>query len=394
MRLKAFILTAFLAFAIIMSGYSQTVVTEDSIDTQLVEYDAMGGLHAASAEGYTTLFTNPAGLSEAEPQFSVSELTIGATGKIFDIAGIVIDVVGGAEVEKLLTSSSVSDLLSGLYTSVNIGGPLSFGYVGNGLGFNITNSQDVILENAGALNVNMTVSETVLLQGGYGVRFMLPPNQLSELEMGLLLRSFIVGQLQMEKNLLELVSLLQNLDFSILTSQSFSVLNGIGVDLGLRYEYDDFFAFGITIQDVYTPTVRSYYTSLDEFLGGSEVTATQGGIVPLNLSAGVQLRPEISFLQHYISDIRFLLDYRDILDFVFQNASARHWVLHLSFGMELTFLEILSLRGGFAEGLFAAGMGIDLTVFQLQAAMFGSELSTDPGLRPAYNFALAFEFRI
>ncbi len=56
-------------------------------------------------------------------------------------------------------------------------------------------------------------------------------------------------------------------------------------------------------------------------------------------------------------------------------------------------MEILDLRLGLAQGLFEGGIGIDLHYFILNAAMFGTERSTEPGLSPVYNLQLGFEFR-
>ena len=68
-------------------------------------------------------------------------------------------------------------------------------------------------------------------------------------------------------------------------------------------------------------------------------------------------------------------------------------MLHAGLGFELVLLEILFVRGGFFHGLFSAGLGLDLTVFNINVSMFGRELSTEPGLRPVYNLILSLEFR-
>jgi hypothetical protein len=61
--------------------------------------------------------------------------------------------------------------------------------------------------------------------------------------------------------------------------------------------------------------------------------------------------------------------------------------------VEVVMLQILALRAGFNEGYFSAGLGLNLTFFSLNLTMFGSELSTEPGLRPVYNLLLGLEFR-
>ena len=80
------------------------------------------------------------------------------------------------------------------------------------------------------------------------------------------------------------------------------------------------------------------------------------------------------------------------MDFVTHPATATNPVLHIGVGLELTLLEILSLRGGFYDGYFSAGLGINMSFMKLNAAMFGRELSSEPGVNPAYNLAVGLEF--
>jgi hypothetical protein len=87
-----------------------------------------------------------------------------------------------------------------------------------------------------------------------------------------------------------------------------------------------------------------------------------------------------------------MLDYTDILDFWLYPKLATNPVLHVGIGTEVTMMQILDVRLGFAQGLPSAGLGLDLHVFTLNAAMFGTERSTEPGLSPVYNLQLGFEF--
>jgi hypothetical protein len=88
-----------------------------------------------------------------------------------------------------------------------------------------------------------------------------------------------------------------------------------------------------------------------------------------------------------------MLDYDDIFDFLLHPNSSRHPILHIGAGIEVELLEILSIRMGMYEGLFTAGVGLDLKIFTLNAAMFGTELSSEPGMRPVYNILIGLEFR-
>jgi hypothetical protein len=95
----------------------------------------------------------------------------------------------------------------------------------------------------------------------------------------------------------------------------------------------------------------------------------------------------------FISEVNFYLSYEDMLDFWLYPRLATNPVLHIALGAEVTMLRILDVRLGMAQGLPAAGLGIDLNWFTMNASMFGTERSTEPGMSPVYNLQLGFEFR-
>jgi hypothetical protein len=92
--------------------------------------------------------------------------------------------------------------------------------------------------------------------------------------------------------------------------------------------------------------------------------------------------------------LKFFVDYSDILDFLTHPDTSRNPFLHIGAGAELTLLEILALRGGFYDGYFSAGFGLDLTFVRIDLSLFGRELSAEPGMRPVYNVMLGVLFRI
>lgn len=58
----------------------------------------------------------------------------------------------------------------------------------------------------------------------------------------------------------------------------------------------------------------------------------------------------------------------------------------------MTLHDIFHIRGGWNQGTFAAGFGMDLTLFSLDIAMFGSELGRDLGDRTEYNLMIGLNF--
>jgi hypothetical protein len=165
------------------------------------------------------------------------------------------------------------------------------------------------------------------------------------------------------------------------------------LDLGIRYSLWDVITIGIVGRNLPTFTMRNSYGSLNSFISGG-VPTSEYGYVPMDLSAGLMFSPGLGFLDRVISRFKLFAEYGDILDFVTHPATARNPFLHIGLGTELTLLEILAFRGGFYDGYFSAGLGLDLSFMRLDLSMFGRELSGEPGLRPVFNVILGALFRL
>ena len=355
---------------------------------------AIGGPHVAFNDDIASLFSNPAGFRAAGPQLSVAEVTLALSGPVFDIASIAVEAAAEG-LEAIVALPAVQSLLGSLYTSLNILGPIAFGYVGNGLGFGFYNTTGVTLTSTGAVpSITASAIETLYVAGGYSFRVPLPLDWNSTLDVGALLKAIVSGQIALSRDLLGLMELFQSASVETLLQQSFSLDVGVGVDVGILYTLNERFSIGLVGRNLFTTVMRNQYTQLQAFLD-SETPATQDydSLLPIDISAGISYTPPLGKLRYVLSDLRLFFDYSDIFDFATHPETARNPVLHAGLGFELVLLEILFVRGGFFHGLFSAGLGLDLTVFNINVSMFGRELSTEPGLRPVYNLILSLEFR-
>ena len=389
---KSIFICILLCFLFSFSGFAREIL-DDSLYAPSARTFAIGGRHAALATDLTTLFNNPAGFNQAEQEMSVAELTLRIGGPVFDIANVVVEGVDGG-MEELMTSPDIQNLLKGLYTKFNLLGPISFGYIGGGLGFGFFNISDIELVNSSPLTITSRVSEELMLCGGYSFRIPLPQKSMSTLDLGLLLKGSLKGSAVLEKSFLEFPTLISNLDVDTLWGEPFLFTGAIGFDAGILYSYKDWFSAGIACRDIFSPALISHYSSLGSFIENTETPAKSNALIPFDLSMGAVFAPHLGNFERYITELLVMIDYSDVLDFVTHGESARNPLLHIGFGTELTLLEILAVRLGFAEGLFSAGLGIDLTFFTLNAAMFGTEYSTEPGLNPVYNVMIGLEFRL
>jgi hypothetical protein len=353
----------------------------------------MGGTHVALADDISTLISNPAGFRSAGPQFAVTELTANLTGPVFSIADLVLSLMGGANPLSLLVDPGTQALFTSLYAQALLSGPISFGYVGNGLGFGFFNTTGITFSTQGTVpTLTAGVHEDLLFVGGYAFRIPLPDVMRSTLDLGVSVKAYARGGVEFTESILDIFALLSSPSFTSLLDKPLNIDVGFGVDAGILYSWNSMISVGIVGRDLYAPVVRNTYASITAFGSGSSATLSYG-TAPINLSAGILLSPNLGPVEDYLSNLKIAIDYGDILDFLTHPATSTNPLLHVGIGLEARVLEILSLRGGFNEGYFSAGLGLNLTGFQLGLTMYGSELSSEPGLRPAYNLLVSVEFK-
>lgn len=377
---------ALLALAVGGSLAAQTTPTFPSARAA-----ALGGPHVVGVDDLGVLFTNPAGFRSARPLLSVAEVNVNVAGPIFGTAGVVIEAADVSDPAQILLDDDVLSLLSNFNAIANIGGPIAFGFVGDGLGFGFYNTSRISLTSVGAIpNITAAVFEDIMFIGGYAVRIPFGEDSIHVLDIGASLKAFVTASVEVERSVLELANNF-DIDETIILNEPFTLDVGIGVDLGIHYQIGDVLSFGLVARDLYTPISSSSYATTQDFLDSVAATSTATPVAPLNVAAGVQWSPQLG-VQQAFSDLNVLLTYDDIFDFLTNPTEATNPILHVGLGVEMVMLEALSLRAGFNQGLFAAGLGLDLTVFQLNLSMFGTEQSAQPGLAPLYNVLLGVGF--
>lgn len=340
---------------------------------------SLGGRHAALSDSFSSLVNNPAGYYTAPEQVSITELTIGLKGPVFSLA----DVITSGEMSQL------SNLINGIYTGLDLLGPLSFGYVGNGLGFGVYNQSSLVLSSDNTLTANIDTWDDIVLTGGYSYR--LPfSGDIHSLDTGIMLKGGFRGKIGGKISVLDIM----DLNYDTLIEEPFSFTSFIGADIGLRYSWKNALIVGAVGRDVYTPTLTTDYTHINDFLDGEDpIEKNQYDTMPFQFDVGIMYVLQKDLSRYSISELKILLDYVDIFDFWLYPERANNPVLHIGLGAEVTLLEILDFRMGLSEGLPAAGIGLDLHHFQLNASMFGTERSTEPGIAPVYNLQIGLEFR-
>jgi len=361
---------------------SLTAETVSGFTYSNARWAALGGSHATMADGFSTLFSNPAGFIASPEEWSAAEVSLSLYGPIFDILDLLTGYFGGSG------SLDLSGIVGpqGLAAGGALTGPLSFGYVGKGLGFGFFNRVSLDAKTVG-LSVAGSMTADILVVGGYSFRFV--KVDAHTLDGGFLAKGFVRGSIPLSSSIFSVQDLFSG---NIFASKPLDVLMGVGADLGLLYQYEQWVRLGITYHDVYSPALRNRYTSAQNFLEGNASLATDYVTIKPELDVGLSLSPSFPFLERYSTRVRFYMDYRDLLD-LFLALIPRNPILNIGLGMEVTLLDVFQLRAGIADALPALGLGIDFSFMRFDLAMRGVELGLDPGVRPTYGVDLNLLFR-
>jgi hypothetical protein len=278
-----------------------------------------------------------------------------------------------------------------LFIQFDLAGPLSFSYVGSGLGFGLYNRTTATINAASILNASLSIQEDLLLAGGYAHRLFMGDGR-HVLDLGIMPKGFMRSYVSAEGSIDDLMDVVEN-PGSLMTGSTFTVVSGIGFDVGARWSPSDSFALGLVIRDAYSPAIITEYSDFDAFRQDPSAAKVSSdySTVPADLSIGLAYHPSFASFRRLGIDLSVYLDYRDMLNLL--APVPRNAVLNIGLGAELILLDILSFRAGINDALLAAGFGLDLTHFTLSLAMYGRELGLDPGKRPVYNVVLALDFR-
>lgn len=357
-------------------------IPERPFDFPSARLAALGGRHGTVVNDFTALFTNPAGFIEAKEGFSITELGLSVYGPVFDIADTLVNFFGSSG------SLDISGIVGpgGLATGLNLSGPLAFGWVGRGLGFGLFNRTVADAATQGA-TIKVRALEEFLMTGGYSFRLINKNNSL--LDVGFLGKGFVRGQLPLQASILTVTDLFNG---NPLDTQPYMNTLGVGVDLGMLYQYARALSFSVVYHDVYSPVLVVPYSSTTSFFSGGAASGSGTyNTIQSSLDIGVAFNPHFDILDRYISRLSIMADYRDLLDL--WSLIPRNPILNVGLGIEVLVLDALSLRAGITDALPAVGFGIDFSFMQLDFAMRGKELGLDPGVQTTYAVDLGLLFR-
>ncbi len=367
-----------LAILALSAGFQLSAKTFDSPRFAPVtpEVTAQGGSFTAVAEGYNSLFTNPAGFAReegeftllsatAKPYFIPSDDNLDSLNKVMDG-----DSDGTQEISDLLTENGIG-----------AAGTLGIGYVGNRLGLGVVADLDLYGRGETALGTELDAFYTWGFIGGMGWPFRLGP---VDLYAGGDLRFMVRSRTKMA-----FLDLMENTG----GSQSYDVLTGGGlaIDGGFIAEMGPI-ALGLSMRDIGGTEIDYKSSSIEDigsiftFEEGSGVEEAEDNYrIPMSANIGLGYHPDFGRLS-WIIDPKFHAEYQHV--WYEEEKHPSPWT-HVHMGAEIKTLRFISLRAGFNQGYFTAGAGMHLLFLDLNFAYFTRETGRYTGVKP--NSGLSVE---
>jgi hypothetical protein len=383
---RSFFFAVLILFAALTVFGQNQNTSED--DTTIVPFqfkspraNGMGGIHAALADDFDTIFVNPAGFATAKNQFSAA--AINAT--FHDIDTVL-----------RMASSNFSDpaqyiaLLKNYFEAgVDFGGPLAIGLIKGNWGLGLMNNQYLKIwwdrNNIFVLNANVVeeivffagqsfpipnFEQTVTFTPGYAVkpavRFVYAPRDVQYIDFRYILQN--------------------------LQDQPFETHFIFGVDAGFLLSFYDTLYFAGVCRDLFTPVQVRRYEDYSAFTDNPGQAAPSVEFVKPVYDFSICFRTINTFVYDVVEDIVFTVDYHDVGSF-FEN-TGRDPFLNIGAGIELRLLRALRFRAGWQQMLPGGGFGIDLGWVTIDAAVYGETFGNqqDDYRRVSLSFGLAFRY--
>ncbi len=343
---------------------------------------SIGGLHAALTDEYSTIFNNPAGFRGVKSDFTVSELTFKISGPV----STMILAAQGGDLQQVLSDLGSSNI------GFELAGPISIGKIDRNMAFCVINAFDVDIF-VPDLTQDAEINGRFDLGGAFGYSFGIDLEKAnSQLNFGFLAKLFLRSEMNITKSFGDILAAFDDIT-SLFSPDSLplGIGFGVGIDIGMKFIWNNTISVGLAVRDIYTPVFMFNFDSLTTMIGG-EGAQFEYSAIPSDYSIGFMFSPQVSLFNGLVGNIKVMLDYNDIFDFALNSANKRHILLHLGLGLEFTVFDVLALRIGLYDGLPTAGIGLDFHIFKFNFAMFGSELSSQPGMMSVYNLMIGLEF--
>jgi len=356
-----------------------------------------GGAAVATARGWDSFFTNPAGFSRDGGNFTVLEAGTWLYASPDKLIGIAQEAIGGGLGAGLLPL--INDEITG--GGFGVGASAGIGYAAKGLGLGMVVVADSYFWGPTLLGMSGDLPATLGFMGGMSFPLQAGP---FTIHVGGMLRPMVrIHTLLPNADAIAFFDNFFNLGLSFIDSLgAANAVYGVGValDLGAIAELG-WFTLGLSIRDL-GGTVFNY--SIDDVatlaaVFGSELRLPPGSavtdryVIPMDVGFGVAFHPKMGGFNK-ILDPTLHVDLTDMVNVISGAAAGESsiWkMFHL--GAELKIVRVLSAWAGLNQGYFTFGAGLDLFVLEINASVFTRELGDYLGDRRSSGFTLEAAFR-
>ena len=372
-----------------------------------VRSKGMGGYHVTDYSDIYTIKKNPASLAFSGKHKLILNIQIDAAGPLQDIYEVGEDVLASTEnyddsenSDEEASSTDISgELLSkvttlieennGFATSSNISPLLNFGFSNKGVGFLASTDIYTDINIPSVTNVGLNVGFNGNAELGYGFNFDLGANDIA---VGVS-ADFFSNLLNVGINgsLTQLLGGTESEESSILDSLPITSMKGFSITSGLHYRYADFLNVGIVWNNMISST-NTANVLIDPETQEVKFDFDNGTKSKLDskLAVGFGVKVPINFI---ITSMNIYVDHENILDLFVSDKIVKNPILGLNAGVEAVLLKAFSFRLGINESYLAAGFGLRLGSFNIETAVYGSELGLEPGDRPQLNTSISVSFK-
>lgn len=408
---KHTLLTILIALSVFSLSAEAKFNYDDPFGWQSPEIMAQGGSFTAVASGFGSLMTNPAGFAmsktykyiESEDENGERVVEKKEKGEV-TVLGILPyamvnpfilmnDLAASSEISMQTITDAVLNQSS--TNGIGAGMQFGFGYVGHGFGFGIISTLDMMFpqaDNIIALNGDVTL--TTAFVGGYAHKFDLGPFGLS---VGADVRPMWRIKAR-DINIDAVMSIAGIGGTGEVDLASIDILTGfaIGFDAGAILEWK-LLSFGLSLRDIgHTRYMYQQTNGVDiqsDPFSGTELADLEY-VTPMTMRIGLGIHPDLGNLRKIIDPkvhVEYVIPMIDAANVASYEESS-FWV-NLHAGAEVKLLSFLSVRAGYSSGYLSAGIGLDLFIAELNAALYSQETGSNSGSNQQMGASVELAFR-
>ncbi len=384
-------------------GFSQVTVEEQPLTPLHAEIMAQGGSYTAIAQGYNSLFTNPAGFSRESEGGSLSLLAANVWMHARpDMLLASLQAFNGSGGEEQIAS-----ILSDQFTEngFGIGASSGIAYVGGNFGIGLSFVFDSFFSGRTfPLGQSGYLLSELSIIAGYALPLELGPLSLS---IGADVRPFMRIHSRVD-DATDLIATVLGVDTGTTVSDNvfanINALNGSGIafDAGIIAEIGPL-AAGFTVRDIGNTSISYAEHSLQAVLdtlpqlglpdtGDPTYVSVDGNyIVPMSFTFGLAFHPDFGDFAD-ILDPMVHAEIKDPLILIGGTSDASLWTkLHI--GSQIKLFGFWNLWAGLNQGYVTFGTGLDLLFLDISAGIFTRELGRYPGDKPSSGASLEVAVR-